>query len=293
MDSGGNDILGGSRARPKVSPSASEMESAVLRGREHTQPSGIAAIAQGRAAIGLSVGGARKLYAHRDPNEDAAAFHGGAGGTLVAVADGHGGWTASELAIERLVQHYAPGWTEASCPGLRERWTSLALDALVALNAAILGVAAHGGDGSPRTTLALAVVRPGDDLVGFASAGDSHIFHVGEGEVVDLACDPDRGPVYLGAPAEDEEALRAQCVAGTERLAGTRALVLATDGLSEPGIGVDVPEAAVAEAAARAEQAEPALRPLTAARALVEQALEAQRRQRAGDNVASAVLWIA
>ena len=73
----------------------------------------------------------------------------------------------------------------------------------------------------------------------------------------------------------------------------THCLVLATDGLSEIGIGVANPAAAVVEAVATAQGGASELRPVTAARAVVERALAAQQAQRAGDNVASAVLWVA
>ena len=71
-----------------------------------------------------------------------------------------------------------------------------------------------------------------------------------------------------------------------------RALVLATDGISEPGIGLADPAAVIAACAADCERRQPDLRPLGIARGLVEQALEAQRDQRAGDNIATAVAWL-
>ena len=68
--------------------------------------------------------------------------------------------------------------------------------------------------------------------------------------------------------------------------------VLATDGLSERGIGVEAPAAAVADAVDRAGRTDEPVRPLEAARGTVETALAAQRAQGAGDNVASAVAWL-
>ena len=68
--------------------------------------------------------------------------------------------------------------------------------------------------------------------------------------------------------------------------------MLATDGLSERGIGVSDPRAAAATAVAEAARVDAARRPLTAARRLAELALAAQREQRAGDNVATAVCWL-
>ncbi len=67
---------------------------------------------------------------------------------------------------------------------------------------------------------------------------------------------------------------------------------MVTDGFSERGIGVEAPEAAVAELATLAERAEPPLRALELARGVVERSLESHRHHRAGDNVASAALWL-
>lgn len=268
------------------------MRTGVLRGPEQTRLGGIATIAEGREAIALSVGGARKTYPHRDPNEDAAAFADGEGGFALAVADGHSGHEAAALAVERLLASFAPHWTADEAPGLRESWKVAVRDAMVELDRAICEEFATGALESPRTTLALALARPGDDLLAFASVGDSHIFRVGDGEVVDLARIPDHRVAFLGSPGTPEDALRRSCAAGTRDLAGTRALVLVTDGFSERGIGVEAPPSAVAECAARAARAAPELRPLEAVRAVAERALAAHRRHRSGDNVASAVLWL-
>jgi hypothetical protein len=67
---------------------------------------------------------------------------------------------------------------------------------------------------------------------------------------------------------------------------------LATDGLSERGIGVQDPEAAVERSLADAREAALELRPLESVRSLVNTAVTAHRRQRAGDNVAAAVVWL-
>jgi serine/threonine protein phosphatase PrpC len=267
------------------------MRSALLRGREHTRLGVTAAVAEGRAAIALSRGGAPKAYRYRDPNEDAALFAMGEGGILLAVADGHGGCDASEIAVEKLLTAFAPVWTAAAAPGLREEWGSLAIDAFGALNAAILERVALGGTATARTTLAFALLRPGDDLLAFASLGDSHVFQVDAGEVQELGHDRERRSRYLGFASETAESLVDKQVSGVQTLAGTSAVVLVTDGLSEHGIGVAVPEDAVAECAGAASRGEPALQPLVVARSLVERALAEHRRHRSGDNVAAAVAW--
>lgn len=267
------------------------MRTAALRGREHPLLGAIAAIAEGRAAITLSIGGAKKRYAHVEPNEDVAAFAVGDAGVLLAVADGHGGDEAAEAAVDRIVTRHAARWTDRPDAFLHQ-WTTIAPEAMLDANSAILARAAAGGRASARTTLSLALIRPADGAFAYASVGDSHVFQVADLEVVDRAAEPDRAPGFLGAPSDSPNALLDRCVAGCEELAGTRGVVLATDGLSERGIGVDVAETTVSECVAGLERVEPELRSLTAARALVAAALDAHRRHRAGDNVAAAVVWL-
>ena len=268
------------------------MRSALLRGRDHTRLGITAAVAEGRAAIAISRGGALKAYRYRDPNEDAALFAQGEGGVLLAVADGHGGCEAAEIVADRLLAGFAPAWTARSAPGLREAWRNQAALALGELNAAILQSVALGGVASARSTLALALLRPADDLLAFASLGDSHIFQVTGGEVHALErLRERRSSFFLGFASETVESLAEKHVVGVQPLSGTRALVLVTDGLSERGIGVAEPEKAVAECVEAAACGQPDLQPLAVARGLVERALAEHRRHRSGDNVAAAVAW--
>ena len=87
------------------------MRSALLRGRDHTRIGITAAVAEGRAAIAISRGGAAKAYRYRDPNEDTALFAQGEGGVLLAVADGHGGCQAAEVVTDKLLASFASEWT--------------------------------------------------------------------------------------------------------------------------------------------------------------------------------------
>lgn len=265
---------------------------AVLHGRDHTALCEIGAIAEGPAAISLSLGGARKVYSHLDPNEDSAALARGEGGMLVAVADGHAGARAAELAIARLLEHFAPGWTAADAGDLRARWDEDARAALLDLHVWILRELAREDAVGSRTTLALAVVRPAERWLGYASLGDSHVFVAGRSEAAEVARQDPETMAFLGTASEDRESLRPQCAVGSEEVGDARAVVLATDGISERGIGHGDPEAAVADAIERAARARPELRPLDAARAVVADALEAHRRNRSGDNVSSAVVWL-
>ncbi len=265
------------------------MPEALRRGRAHTEMGAIAAIAEDACAVALSRGGARKPYAHKDPNEDVAGFVRGEAGALLAVADGHSGFEASEIALTSLLTGSGRGWTRREA--LADEWSSLATDAICAAHAAILASAARGGNDASRTTLALALVRPGDDLLAWASIGDSHVFGARADAAVELAAAARTPTTWLGSPSLTQDELRERIAVGCGALAETRDVVLATDGISERGIGFEAPDAAVLEATAKAADCEPDLRGLATARGLVEQALEAQRRNRAGDNVAAAVYW--
>jgi hypothetical protein len=68
--------------------------------------------------------------------------------------------------------------------------------------------------------------------------------------------------------------------------------VLASDGFSQPGIGVVDPEKAIAQAAQEAGRAGAERAAAAFARGMVERALESQKARRSGDNVAAAVLWL-
>jgi serine/threonine protein phosphatase PrpC len=249
----------------------------------------IAAVAEGSAAVAISQGGAKKRYPHTDPNEDAAGFALGERGVLLVVADGHNGRDAAEIAVNEILNRADGLFAKLAHAPIQEQWPAIAQEAVAAAQAAILAHVIQGGRDRTRTTLAVALVQPEDDLLAFASIGDSHIFRVGTDEVVDLAGDEGRPLYYLGDPSMDRDALSASCVAKVETLDGVLAVALATDGISEPGIGVDVPEFTVGECASIAVRAGAELQPLELARGIAEAALAAHREHRAGDNIATAV----
>jgi serine/threonine protein phosphatase PrpC len=273
------------------------VRSALLRGRDHLELGCVAAEAEDRAAVAISRGGARKAYAHTDPNEDAALFATGPGGTLLAVADAHDGFAASELALDHLLQHPAAQWTAAE-PIELASWERYALAVLLDANASIRLELA--GSPTPRscTTLSLALVRPAEQRLLFATIGDSHVFAARRNEVVDLGSRASAsaqrrlGSFFLGFADETPESLRDKCRIGVEPLDGCRAVAVVTDGLSERHVGVEDAPASVAACVERATRAKPDLCALEAARGLVETALAAHVRHGAGDNVASAVVWL-
>ena len=272
------------------------MRTALLLGRDHHELGSLAAVAEGPAAITLSRGGARKTYDHTEPNEDAALFALGEAGALIAVADGHHGASGSETALEYLLANTAAAWTApGTVVGSAAAWREMALDALLACNRAILERSAKTSLPPAPTTLSLALARPGEDLLVHACVGDSHCFRASAERAVDLGwASLDRRHTYfLGYEAETREREREKCLVGCQPLSGTRAVVLATDGLSEAGIGVECPASSVREAVDEASRCSPELRPLVACKRVGQAALDAQRRQQAGDNIGCAVLWLA
>jgi hypothetical protein len=269
------------------------VRSCLLRGREFPRLGAIDLVAEQRVAAGISAGGARKLYPHVNPNEDAAAFAIGAGGMFLAVADGHGGFEASEIALDHLLENPALQWTE---PGgvSPESWQRHALAALLDLNATILRETKPERNAPPRTTLVLALVRPQEGGLFFATVGDSHLFVSTRKGVEDVAGEPasSGGPFFLGHGPETLASLAGKSSIGTLPLAGVRAVVLATDGISESGVGLDHPELEVAEQTERVRGSTPEMRAPALARGILEAALTAHGHHESGDNIATAVAWL-
>jgi serine/threonine protein phosphatase PrpC len=263
------------------------VRSALLRGREHDALGGFGAVAEERVAIAISRGGYAKQYAYVDPNEDAVAFAFGAHATLLAVADGHSGFEAAEVALEHLLENPAPNWTDsAGPPGSAEGWRRHALAAL-ADAAVLIGDERREGSRS-RTTLTLALAVPSLGQCYYAAIGDSHLFAAYAGETREVA-PAEKAGAFLGEPAVTEK-LAEHSRLGAFPLAGVRALVLASDGLSEEGIGVADPAAAIHAARLSVASELAALRPLAFARAICEAACASHRAQHSGDNIACAVL---
>jgi serine/threonine protein phosphatase PrpC len=264
------------------------VRSALLRGREHPWLGAVDAVAEANAAVALSRGGAPKRYPHKEPNEDAAGFALGAEGAFVAVADGHGGFEGSEVTLEYLLGGPAAQWTEApgglDADGFRRQ-------ALAALFDANRAVQRESGGRAARTTVTFGVVLRERGSLLYAAVGDSHLFLAGADGVREVA--PAAGRVgFLGVPADSAGALSRLARIGEQPLAGVRAIVLVTDGLSEAGVGVADPAGAVQDAVRDAERADTGARALELARGVAERALAAQRRQSSGDNVAVAALWL-
>jgi len=269
------------------------VRSALLRGREHLEIGAVDAVAEGPAAIAISMGGAPKKYVHTDPNEDSVFFAVGAAGTLVAVADGHRGFEASEVVLEHLLAHPGPQWVE---PGgvTPASWDRHVLAAICDANEEIIQERVDTEMGTARTTLSLALVLPESDVLLYACIGDSHLFQVRPAGVADLAeVEASTGmDFFLGHCEETPESLEEKCRIGAVPLEDTIAVVLASDGLSEYRIGVEKPGEVVRESIENARKAALGLRPLEASRTIVEAALAAHRSNRSGDNACVAVVWL-
>jgi serine/threonine protein phosphatase PrpC len=267
------------------------MRTAHLRGRDHGELGAVAATAEGPAAIALSRGGAPKTYEYVDPNEDAACFALGPAGALVGVADGHRGCEAAEEALARIVADHAPAWTGADGPADATGWRDAALAALWRTQLALREAAA--GRPGARTTVALALARFAEARLYWVSLGDSHVFRATPRGVHDLAaagrsCPPRS---FLGGESLDPAELAERAVSGDVPAPDTRALVLATDGVSGEEVGLEDAAGALADVVERAARGPRDLRPLEAARGLVRLANDSHLRRRSGDNVAVAVLW--
>jgi serine/threonine protein phosphatase PrpC len=268
------------------------MSIATLRGSDHPEIGEIASVAEGPAAIAISRGGARKTYPYLDPNEDMAGFALSEWGAVVVVADGHSGCEAAGVAVDQVLEAHASRWLEPAPIALDVRFASEAAEVAADVNQAILKATTGSESQGSRTTLTLALVRPREGWLAALSVGDSHAFLAGADAARELVPQAGAPSIFLGDPALSREELAV--AVRVERIDATRgrALVLATDGLSERGIGVDDPTEAVRAAVRDAQSASADLRSLEAARGLLRRALDAHRRNRSGDNTAAAVLWI-
>jgi len=263
------------------------MRTALLFGRSQVELTAVGERSEEGVAVALSRGGAPKPYAHTDPNEDAVLAAFGARGALVAVADGHWGVRAAEIAIEVVRDHAADLVEGPERSG--DRWYQDVLHLLVAANDAILK--AHTEEQRSRTTFALALARSAEKLLVATSIGDSHLFVATPDATSEILQRP-RKITVLGherwTPSQTERMARFD----VRPLGAFDVLVAASDGLSEKGIGVTDPLAVVggivtaARGAARGERAQ------RVARDVVDAALAAHQANRAGDNASAAVAWL-
>jgi serine/threonine protein phosphatase PrpC len=270
------------------------LRTGILLGQAHPYLGAIDSISEGDLAVAISKGGASKVYDHVDPNEDAALWASGPGGVLLAVADGHSGAHGARAAMEALAERIAPAAcaSVAPCRG-EDGWKDWLYGAVQTTNAQIVSATAALALTPAPTTLCLVVIRPAEELWASVGVGDSHIFRCAEGSARDCGWKGHPGTRerahFLGYPEESWH--RANTALGCASLTGVESIVLATDGLSEHGIGLDDPASAVACASAGARDIESSRRAQWLAREVASRANDAHRRQKSGDNIATAA-WV-
>jgi serine/threonine protein phosphatase PrpC len=243
--------------------------SALLLGREHVDLAQIATAAVGaNAAVALSKGRFEKVYHHVDPNEDCAAAVAGPRATLLAVADGHNGDIASEVAVSAVLEFW--GYD----PPAADLDDELVVATLTAINDAILLRTQDDGSPAPdsRTTLMVAFVTPA--RVQWASLGDSGLYLAERRGVRRL----DTPSHFFAGYLMSAEEIDMRSSRGALDLDGSNTVVAVTDGLME--FSRD-PEVAIATALETSDEGPP----VDAARAVVREAFQAG----AGDNVAVAL----
>ena len=155
---------------------------AVLWGKDHIALNQVAVEAVGpRAAVALSRGRHRKAYRYIDPNEDAAVAVVGPRATLLAVADGHNGWPATEAAITRILNSFGDDPPPADVDD--DRMVEIFHDASNAILDVTEGPDAENPDS--RTTLVVALVA--GRRLQWASFGDSAVYSVTGAAAASLA----------------------------------------------------------------------------------------------------------
>jgi serine/threonine protein phosphatase PrpC len=262
------------------------LNAAVLFGRSYGELGAVGEQVGHGVAAALSRGGATKPYPHTDPNEDAVLAARGERGALVAVADGHWGARAAEIAIERVRDAYLADFVDGPTRS-SDRWYQDVLHLLVAANDAVL--AAHTEEQRSRTTFALALARPAEKLLVATSVGDSHLFVASPGAVREILPRPKKLTVF---GHEKWSASQAERLArfDVRPLDDLDVVIAASDGLSEKGIGVADALAAVTDVVTAARSAS-GNRAASIARGIVDAALAAHVAQNAGDNVSAGVAW--
>lgn len=217
---------------------------AVLWGKDHTEFDDVVCEPAGeRAAVAITRGRHAKAYDYTDPNEDAAIAIAGPRATLLAVADGHNGWPATEAAISTIVDRLGddppPFVSDDEMVGLFH-----------AASEAVLDVAMRAGSPNPDSRTTLVVGLLAGRRLQWASFGDSAVYSVTQAAAVALARPQHRFVGYpMPLPVVDLLLER-----GTVDLPDGAWVVLATDGFidfARPFPTAVVAEGATAESVAR------------------------------------------
>ncbi|MPZ74058.1 MAG: hypothetical protein GEU74_12655 [Nitriliruptorales bacterium] len=194
---------------------------AVLWGKDHLELGEIVTRGVGsRAALAITRGQHRKAYSYTDPNEDAAVAVVGERATLLAVADGHNGWPATEAVISTVVGTLGVDPPPANVPD------DILVDLFHRASQAVLDVTGRPGSAAPdsRTTLVVALVA--DRRLQWASFGDSALYTVTRAAAVPLARPRH---MFVGYPMP-RRAVEWGLDRGTTELTHGEWVVAATDG---------------------------------------------------------------
>lgn len=246
-----------------------------------------------RVAAALSVGGARKQYGNSATNEDAILLCESDAASFLAIADGHNGAQGAHLALNWLADLCAERWA-ATAPSPRD-WPHVATEAMRSINSLICRRNENQGS-SCRTTLSMALLDTSgrDPTLLVASIGDSHIFTVRSDFCRPVAISPTAGSYFLGAAEDRCQPVAPNCAFDVIPTSGLLAVVLASDGLSSPGIGFRDPAAEILTVTTATSQLRSeGVSPSSLAEAITVAACGAQCANQSGDNIAVAALAIA
>ena len=194
----------------------------MLWGKDHVDLGSVAVEAAGpKAAVAITRGRHRKAYRYTDPNEDAAVAVAGRRATLLAVADGHNGWAATEAAIRTVVGALGDD------PPPADLADADLVDLFLAASNAVLEVTDHPTSATPnsRTTLVVALVS--GRRLQWASFGDSAVYTVTPAGAAQLSRSTHR---FVGYPME-RFAVDVMLDRGTTSLSDGAWVVAASDGL--------------------------------------------------------------
>ncbi len=194
---------------------------AVLWGKDHVELNEVVVQTAGsRAAVAITRGRHRKAYRYTDPNEDAAVAIAGPRATLLVVADGHNGWTATEAAVATIVAALGDDPPPADVDD------EVLVDLFHRASGAILDITGHPESLNPqsRTTLVLALVA--GRRLQWASFGDSAVYTATPAAPVRLARGQHR---FVGYPMSREK-VDYFLERGTEDLTEGAWVIVATDG---------------------------------------------------------------